>query len=103
MNRKKIYKTLSPPIDHWFLASLLLMFLLLVFIFLLIKERLFLEEMNVYLNKNKIDINLLNHLSFNSHLSLIRPTNPLLTSTVDIIYLQPPKYSYQNKFYRSEF
>ncbi|GIW66774.1 MAG: hypothetical protein KatS3mg095_0672 [Candidatus Parcubacteria bacterium] len=103
MRRKKIYKTLSPPVDYWSLSSLLLMFFLICFSFLLIRERLFLEEMNVYLNKHKIDINSFNHLSLNSHLSLIKPTNPLTTSTVDIIYLQPPKYSYQNKLYQNEF
>lgn len=98
MSRKKIYKTLSPPVDYWFISSLLCALLLVFFSFLLIKERLFLQEMNVYLEKNKIDINLLSRFSLNSHLLKLTPTNLLATSTSETIYFQPPKLSYKNEF-----
>ncbi len=90
--RRKKYKTLSPPIDYWFLVSLFLALILLVFSFLLIQERQFLAKMDIYLNKYKLKINLLSNFNAqisNSHLSL--PTNP--SSSSKIIYIGPESFT----------
>jgi hypothetical protein len=90
--RRKKYKTLSPPIDYWFLVSLFLAVILLVFSFLLIQERQFLVKMGVYLNKYKLKINSLSNFNAqisNSHLSL--PTNP--SSSSKIIYIGPESFT----------
>jgi hypothetical protein len=90
--RRKKYKTLSPPIDYWFLVSLFLAVILLMFTFLLIQERQFLVKMGVYLNKYKVKINGLSNFNAqisNSHLSL--PTNP--SSSSKIIYIGPESFT----------
>jgi hypothetical protein len=90
--RKKRYKTLSPPIDYWFLVSLFLVIILLVFSFLLIQERQFLAKMEIYLNKYKIKINGLSNFNAqisSSHLSL--PTDP--SSSSKIIYIGPESFT----------
>jgi hypothetical protein len=90
--RRKKYKTLSPPIDYWFLVSLFLAVIFLMFTFLLIQERQFLVKMGVYLNKYKVKINGLSNFNAqisNSHLSL--PTNP--SSSSKIIYIGPESFT----------
>jgi hypothetical protein len=90
--RRKKYKTLSPPVDYWFLVSLFLAVILLMFTFLLIQERQFLVKMGVYLNKYKVKINGLSNFNAqisNSHLSL--PTNP--SSSSKIIYIGPESFT----------
>ncbi|MCS7200827.1 MAG: hypothetical protein NZ822_01610 [Patescibacteria group bacterium] len=103
MIRSRNYKTLSPSLDYWMLVSLVLIFLLIYFSFLLIKERLFLNEMNFYLSRHKIDINFLSQFAINSNLLVNQPTKLPLASSVDSIYLQPPEYSYNNTFLVNEF
>jgi hypothetical protein len=93
MKRKK-YKTLSPPIDYWFLSTLFLAFILLIFSFLLVKERQFLANMQLYLEKYQLTINKLSNFNAkisNGHLSLT--TNP--SSSSKIIYLTPESYTYK--------
>jgi hypothetical protein len=90
--RRKRYKTLSLPIDYWFLMSLFLALILLVFSFLLIQERQFLAKMDIYLNKYKVKMNGLSNFNAqisNSHLSL--PTNP--SSSSKIIYIGPESFT----------
>ncbi len=91
LKNKKKY-SLAPPIDYWFFVSLFLAIILLVFSFFLIKERLFLQEMNLLLEKYKITLNSfsgLNSKLVNSHLS--QPTNP--SSSTGILYLKPENFS----------
>jgi len=93
MKRKK-YKTLSPPIDFWFLSSLFLVFILFGLLFLLIQERQFLANMQLYLEKYQLTINRLSNFNAkisNGHLSLT--TNP--SSSSKIIYLTPQSYTYR--------
>jgi hypothetical protein len=93
MKRKK-YKTLSAPINYWFLMTLLLSCLLITFSILLIKERQFLTNMQIYLDKFKLKINDLYNLNAkisNSHLSM--PTDP--SSSSQIIYLTLENYTYK--------
>ena len=93
MKRKK-YRTLSPPINYWFILSLFLGVILLIFLFLLIQERQFLASMEVYFNKYKIKINGLSSFNAqisNSHFSL--PTNP--SSSSKIIYILPESFTYR--------
>jgi hypothetical protein len=90
--RRKRYKTLSPSIDYWFLISLFLAVILLVFSFLLIQERQFLAKMDIYLNKYKLKINGISNFNAqisNSHLSL--PTKP--SSSSKIIYIGPDSFT----------
>jgi hypothetical protein len=90
--KRKRYKTLSPPIDYWFILSLFLAVILLIFSFLLIQERQFLSKMEFYLNKYKVNMNELSSFNAqisNSHLSL--PTNP--SSSSKIIYIAPESFS----------
>ncbi|GIW67555.1 MAG: hypothetical protein KatS3mg096_423 [Candidatus Parcubacteria bacterium] len=93
MKRRK-YKTLSPPIDYWFLLTLFLASILLIFSLLLIKERIFLANMQIILEKYKLSINgFLNFnakINSNSHLSL--PTNP--SSSSQIIYIAPESFTF---------
>ena len=92
MKRKK-YKTLSLSVDYWFLMSLFLAFILLIFSFLLIRERLFLANMQVLLEKYQLTLNSFSNfnakMSSNSHLSL--STNP--SSSSQIIYLAPESFT----------
>jgi hypothetical protein len=90
--KRKRYKTLSPPIDYWFILSLFLAVILLIFSFLLIQERQFLSKMEFYLNKYKVNMNELSSFNAqisNSHLSL--PTNP--SSSSKIIYIAPESFT----------
>ncbi len=85
-------KSLSPPVDYWFLTTLFLAFIFLTFLFLLIKERLFMQEMRIVLEKSKINIG--SFLSLNSKLvngHLHQSTSPFSSSS--FIYLRPESYS----------
>jgi hypothetical protein len=93
MKRKK-YKTLSPPIDFWLLSSIFLVFILFGLLFLLIQERQFLVNMQIYLEKYQLTINKLSNFNAkisSGHLSLT--TNP--SSSSNIIYLTPESYTYK--------
>lgn len=90
--RYKYKKNYSLTIDYWFFVFLFLSSVLLICSFLLIKERIFLQEMKVVLEKYKIYFNSFSDLNSqlaNSH--LLEPTNP--SSTTDILYLQPENFS----------
>lgn len=92
MKRKRCSKTLSPPVDIWLLTNLFLGLILITFSFLLIKERLFSKQIQVYLEKYKVYMdNLHNSTSelTNSHLQ--RPTNP--SSSTEIIYLTKESFT----------
>jgi len=92
--RRKKYKTLSPPINYWFISSLFLAIMLFIFSLLLIQERQFLTKMEIYLNKYKLKINRLSNFNAqisNSHLSL--PADP--SSSSKIIYLFPENFTYR--------
>jgi len=81
-------------IDYWFILSLFLASILLVFLFLLIQERQFLLNMEIYFTKYKGKLNGLsssNAQISNDHLSL--PTNP--SSSSKIIYILPESFTYR--------
>lgn len=92
--RKRKYKYSALTIDYWFLATIFLAFFLFILLCLLIKERQFLHNMQLYLEKynGKIDTFYnFNAKISNGHLSLT--TNP--SSPLKIIYLTPETYSYR--------
>jgi hypothetical protein len=94
MRGQKRYRTLSPPVDYWFLLTLFLSFILIILLFLLIKERLFWQNAQIYLEKYKINLNSfssLNSQMLTSHLS--QPTDP--SSSSNIIYILPENFSYK--------
>jgi hypothetical protein len=92
--KKSKYKTLSPQIDYWFLSTIFLAFILIIFLFFLVKERQFLTNMQIYLEKYQLTINKLSN--FNAKISnghLFLTTNP--SSSSKIIYLTPESYTYK--------
>lgn len=90
--RYKKYRSLSPPINFWLVFNLILIFVLVISIFALIKERLFLEQNKILLEKYKNFINAFNlklaQLN-NSHLP--EPTSP--NSTSQIIYITKENFT----------
>lgn len=94
--KNRNYKILSPPINYWFIATISLSIIIIIFLLLLIKERQFLVNMNIYLDKYRLKINSFannNAKITASHLSF--PTTPFSSS--NIIYLTPKSYTYKNE------
>lgn len=91
--RRRKNKTLSYSFDQWFLISLFLLCILLMFLFLLIKERLFLVSTNVLLDKYKLTINSFSNFNakINSNSHLLLSISP--SSSYEIIYLAPESYT----------
>ncbi|MER3407062.1 MAG: hypothetical protein C4278_01385 [Patescibacteria group bacterium] len=86
--RKRKNTTLSPPIFYWSLINFILLTGVIILIFLLIKERNYLEESKYLINKYRI------HLStnfFSTNYKMLNyfnhPASPV--SSTNIIYLYP--------------
>lgn len=89
---KKLYRTLSPPVDFWFISTVFLSIIFVFFSLFLIKERLFLNQMKFYLEEYKIYLNDLNQKNLkitNGH--LLKTTNPI--SSNNIFYLTKENYT----------
>ena len=92
MKKSNKNNILSPPFNYWLLINLFLTIILMIFLILLIRERLFFQEMKILLEKYKINLNSFSGLSsklINSHLS--EPINP--SSSSEILYLKPENFT----------
>jgi hypothetical protein len=94
MTKRKKYQTLAPPINYWFIITIILGSIFFYLVFLLIQERLFLQNAQIYLQKYKVYLNGFSNINskiISSH--LFQPTDP--SSSSDIIYVLPESFSYK--------
>lgn len=96
--KKRKYKTLSVSIDYWFFSFLIMVSMFLLLNLFLIKERLFVKNLQSYLEKYKITLTSLYELNnkiFTSHLS-DQNSKFYSFSSSDLIYFPQTNLSYRN-------